>query len=348
MKRLPLLLIFLPLLFACSGEPDEGPQRPAQRPLPAVEVAEVLHHEIGQQLKRTATLRAWSEVRLSTEEEGRIERLPHYPGDRVSQGDELLRLDQALLAAQLSKARAVREQAELDLRRLDRLQASRVVAEDELARARTAVQVAIAEEDLLRTRLSNTRIRSPFDGVIIARLAEPGDSVGRFNHVLTLADISRLLVELRLSELALPGLAVGDKVTLRLDSLADESFVAKVLRIHPTVDPTTRQGVVELLIEQPPAQARPGQLVRVELGLRPLPRTTIPFVALRRDTQGEYVFTVDEQMVLQRTPVRSGIQLGERVEISSGLEAGQQVVKGGFLGLAEGMTVRLPAREGAQ
>jgi membrane fusion protein (multidrug efflux system) len=349
MKRTLALLVVITLLSACSGEEEAPAQRPS-RPAPAVEISEVTLAPIGQAIQRSATLRAEYEVKLITEEEGRIVALSHYPGDRVKQGDELLRLDDKLLSAQLNKTRAQREQAELDVRRLQSLQQSRVVAEDELARARTALQVALAEEELLRIRLANTRIRAPFDGVISARLAEPGDTVSRFSHVLTLTATDTLLAELSLSELILPALGVGDTVTLRLDSMSSREFAGRILRIHPTVDPLTRQGVVEVRVDEPPSEARPGQLARVSLQLRPLPRTTIPFAALRRDTQGEYVYLFDEEKKIHRTAVLSGIQLGERVEVLSGLEQGQQVVSNGFLGLADGMSVRLakPPGQGAE
>ena len=341
MKRPAIVLLLLTLLAACSNGNDEVSAKRPARPAPAVEISLVEFAPIGQQLLRSATLRAEREVKLITEEEGRIDRLPFHPGDRVKAGDELLRLDDKLLSAHLSKARAQREQAELDVRRLQSLQQSRVVAEDELARARTALQVALAEEDLLRTRLANTRIRAPFDGVISARLAEPGDTVSRFSHVLTLTDTDTLLAELSLSELVLPALAVGDTVSLRLDSLSSREFVGHILRIHPTVDAATRQGIVEVRVDVPPADARPGQLARVSLRLRPLPRITIPFAAVRRDTQGEYVYLYDKEKTIHRTPVVSGIQLGERVEVLSGLEPGQQVVSNGFLGLSDGLNVRL-------
>jgi RND family efflux transporter MFP subunit len=347
MKR--LFIVFVPvLLAACSSETEVPQQRPA-RPAPGVQVAEVVHQAVGQQIERTATLRAEREVKLITEEEGRIERLPYYPGDRVSKGDELLRLNDTLLVAQLNKARAQREQAELDVRRLERLQEPRLVAEEEVARARTTAQVAQAEEELLRIRLAQTRIHAPFDGVISARLAEPGDAVGRFSHVMSLIDPTRLLADLQLSETVLPALAVGDSVSLRLDAEGGRAFEGKILRIHPAVDPSSRLGTVEVRIDDPSAQARPGQLARVTLQLRPLPRTVIPFAALRRDTQGEFVYRLDGGLTVHRTPVTSGSHLGEKVVILRGLEHGQQVVTSGFLGLADGVSVRLagepPVRE---
>ena len=340
MKRYLLLLTSLALLAAC-GQSTNGNKAKSEKRPPLVQIASVEYQQEGQTLMRTGTLRADRQVKLITEEEGRIAALPVHEGDRVAEGDLLLQLNDTLLKAELKKARAQREQAALDVRRLEKLQSSRVVSEDELARARTALDVAQAEEDLLRIRLGNTRISAPFSGVISARLAEPGDAVAKFTHVLTLTDDKTLLAALPLSELVLPSLAVNDPVTLTLDALGDVHLQGRILRIHPTVDPVTRQGTIEVVLNDPPPEARPGQLCRVELQLRPQPRLTVPFSALRRDTQGEYVFLFGTGNIVQHIPVVSGLHLGERIEIVTGLSQGQQVVINGFLGLNDGMTVSL-------
>lgn len=340
MKRYLTLLISLFLLYACS-ETSTGNKAGAARRAPLVEIAAVEYQQEGQTISRTGTLRADRQVKLITEEEGRIAALPVHEGDRVNTGDLLMQLNDTQIKAELKKARAQREQASLDVRRLEKLQSSRVISEDELARARTALDVAKAEEDLLRIRLGNTKITAPFNGVISARLAEPGDAVAKFTHVLTLTDDKTLLAALPLSELVLPSLALNDPVSLTLDALGDVSLQGRILRIHPTVDPITRQGTVEVVLNNPPAEARPGQLARVELQLRAQPRLTVPFPALRRDTQGEYVFVYSDDATVHYTPVVSGLHLGERIELVTGVEKGQQVVINGFLGLNDGMKVSL-------
>jgi len=342
----PLLLLpCLALLLTACGNDVANKAKTGPKPL-SVEESIVARQSQGQSITRTGTLRAEHEVKLITEEEGRIAQLPVYEGDQVKKGELLLQLDDAQLQAEVKKAAAQRRQAKVDLQRLQRLQKNKLITEDELARARTALDVAAADEDLLQTRLNNTRISAPFDGVISQRLAEPGDVAAKFTHLLTLTATDSLLAELAISELLLHGLAVGDTVSIMLDALGDLRFSGTVLRIHPTVDPVTRQGIVEIRIAEPPEQAKPGQLCRVQLTLRPRPRLLVPFSALRRDTQGEYVFRIDTQQKALRTPVRSGIHLGEAVEILDGLNEGDRVVSSGFLGLADGMqvTTSQPAR----
>ncbi|NIV30250.1 MAG: biotin/lipoyl-binding protein, partial [Anaerolineae bacterium] len=143
------------LLSGCGTEPAPSP-KPKSRPAHLVEVAPVRQGALALQLVRTGTLRASREVRIFNQVDGRIERLPYYQGDRVAQGTLLVVLDRTLLAAEQAKAEAQLKQAESDLQRLRGLVREQLVSEEELARARTALQVAQAEARLLRTRLNYT------------------------------------------------------------------------------------------------------------------------------------------------------------------------------------------------
>lgn len=347
LSSLTLLLLSL-ALAACSQETSEskGPG-PGKETRHLVETMPVREQALVQEVDRTGSLRARREIRVQPLEEGRLVELPYYEGDTVEKGALLLRLDDTLLQAQLKKATAQRQQAALDLQRLSRLQGSRVVSEEDLARASTALDVAKAEEELLHTRLGYTRIHAPFDGIISARLAEPGDVLQRFAHVLTLIDPTSLVTEVTLSELFLPALAVGDPVEVRIDALGSQRFAGTIVRIHPAVDPQTRQGTVEITLEPAPPGALAGQLCRVTLRGRPQPRLLIPFAALQNDLQGEYVYLVEDGKAVRREVV-SGAHFDEQVEIIEGIAAGQAVITKGLYNLYEGKAVETVSATGDQ
>jgi membrane fusion protein (multidrug efflux system) len=305
-----------------------------------VETAPVISDSLSVVRTRTGTLRALREVKIYTQEEGRITALPVYEGDRVETGEVVVRLDDALIKAQLARATATRKQAEQNLNRLKELRGKKLVSEDEYARAQTQVEVSEADEQLLRTRLGYTTITSPLTGVVSERLSEPGNVAERYQHLLTLSDPSSLVTELPVSELILPDLAVGDVARVRIDALGDRVYEGRIIRIYPALDPVTRRGTIEVEIAPVPAGAAPGQLCRVELSTRAAHRRVIPFSALRRDETSEYVFILDGEGRAQRVEVTSGLRLAEKVEITQGLEDGQQVITRGFLGLIPGKAVK--------
>lgn len=335
---IPLIL----LLAGCGNQQPAETKKPApkrQPPEHLVELLSVQPRPSSSTHTRTGSLMASRNARLYNQEEGQVLEVRVHEGDRVKKGDLLLLLDDRLLQAQLEKAQATSRQARLDLKRLSNLVKRRAVSEEEQTRAATALEVALAEQKLLETRLRYTRISAPFDGVISQRRVEPGDVVARYSHLLSLLDPQSLVVELQVSELLLPQLAIDDPVSLQIDALGGERFPGRILRIHPQLDARTRQGVVEVAPDPVPAGARAGQFARASFSTRQTARILVPFHALQRDRQGEFLYLVGADQKAEQRRVRSGLRIADSVEIIEGLEPGDKVITRGFLGLRSGITV---------
>lgn len=332
----------LTALTACEQLGPDAPPPAKEKQAGHLVAAVVAHRQpVSTAQERPGRLLYRRVTRLHSQEEGRVTRLPVYPGDSVAAGDLLVQLEDDLLRAQLDKAQATTEQKRLDLRRLADLVKKRAVSEDELAQAQTALAVAQAEQRLLETRLTYTRIHAPFAGVVTERHAEPGDAVAKNTHLVSLADPASLYAEAFASELILPHLQTGDPAEIRIDALGDRVLAGRIVRIHPELDRVTRHGIVEIALDPIPPGARAGQFVRATLTTAAVERLLIPFPALRRDRDGEFVLVIDGEGKARRTSVRSGLRTADQVEVLAGLEPGEQVITRGFLGLSEGQPVRV-------
>lgn len=338
-----VLLALLILLTGCGrsdGTPaPERSTRARSDHLVAVMVAE--RTPIATIQERPGTLRHRRLVRIFSQEEGRITALDLFEGDQVNEGQTLVRLEDDLLRAERDKALATEAQKRLDLGRLEDLRRKRAASEDEVAQAATALALAEADLRLLETRLGFTRIEAPFTGVITERLVEPGDFVTKNTHLLTLADPGSLVAEVFASELILPQLTVGSPARLRIDALGDQTFEARILRIHPRLEESSRQAIVELALDPVPKGARAGQFVRAILRAAESDRLLVPFRALQRDREGEFVWVVGAEGEAERRPVRSGLRIADGIEILEGLAPGDRVIIRGFLGLTEGKRVKV-------
>ena len=337
-KAIAIGLGFLLLLGACTQNSGNSANSKSKKPKPEhlVEAIAVNTGILSHASVNTGTLRARRLIRIFNQEEGRLTNVPFYEGDIVREGAVLINLDDKLLKAEYGKAMATGRQAEQDLRRLQGMVSKELASKDELIRANTALEVAQAEETVLRTRLGYMDIKAPFSGVVSERLVEPGDVVAKNTHLLTVYDPESLITEITVSELLLPYLKVGDKTKVRIDALGDETYTGIISRIHPVVDDRTRQGLIEVEFHPVPKGASVGQFCRVYLDTRAENRIAIPFTALQRDREGEFVFVLDNESKAHRNEVRSGLRLADKVEILEGLEVGQKVIVKGFLGLSDG------------
>ncbi len=333
MQRLAFL--FFALLLLPGGPTMAGEKKPGGAHAVVVETAVVEKHPVSLTLERPGTLKYRHVLRIYNQEEGRIDYFPWFEGDRVKQGELLLELDTRKLRSEIRKAEAELKLKKRRVVRLEKLMKQNAASDDEVAEARTELEMARAELELLHTRLGYTRVIAPFSGIVTQRLAEPGDVKSRYAHLLTLADPGSLIVRFRADGTVLDQIAVGDHVDIRLNG---RDHPATLQRIFPTVDPISRLGKVEAAFANLPHEAREGEYVRVRLTTHPRERLLIPFRALRRDRKGEHVYLVKKGRAV-RQAVKSGLRIGDQIEILEGLEPGQEVIARGFLGLRNGTSI---------
>ena len=345
-------LLILALLLALSACGSDQPAVPASREkvFPLVEIAKVVTGDDAVTLERNGELKALRSVKIANQQEGVVADVRVDEGDRVKKGQLLVVLDDAVLRAELDRARIRLQQAEADLARLGKLGGKQLVAGQTLSDARGKRNLARADAALLQVKVDHLRVLAPFDGVVSQLRVQAGDVAARYTHLLTLIDPSSLVTEFTVPEAIRTRLSKGDTVSIRLDSAGSESFTGKISRLSPGIDPRTRLSRVEVEITPVPAGALPGQFARVTLGQDIRVGLSIPVAALRRDREGEFVYAIDTDDIVRRLPVRVGLRLHDRVEVLTGLNPGDRVVVAGFLALKEGARVRIagPVSAGAE
>lgn len=332
-NALLVTLITVMLITSACSEPSAPVEKRAKPHL--VETITATSQTLSIQRERNGTLKALREIQIYNQEEGQITSLPFYEGDKVNKDAIVAKLDDRLLKAQLQRTQALRRKAEQDLLRFKNLAEKGLTPQTEITRVETELAVAKADEHALLTRLDYTIIRAPISGLVSERLSEQGNIAERYSHLLTLSDQSSLITEVAVSELLINKLHVGDKPLLSIDALGpiDPPLQGKITRIYPNLDPFTRTGTIEITLTPVPAGARPGQLVRVSLKTEQSKRLLIPFASLRRSIEGDYVFTIDNENKAQITPVVTGLNVNDQVEIVSGLAEGAAVVVRGYTNL---------------
>lgn len=339
-KHVLWLLIFT--LMSCTAHAENIPQTSKKK-----KAKTHLVEAITLQASESAVTQQWfgslhynEIVRLYNQEEGRILAFALREGDTVSKNDELVRLDDRLLRADREKKQAEISQAKSDVKRLQRLIGRQVISADELEKAKTSKAILEAEAKLLNIRLSYFAITAPFSGVVTERHINVGDAISKHTHLLTLANPSSLIVQIRVNEKPLLKLRDGQTATITIPS-SQQKYSGKILRRHPQLDPATRQGIVEVMFDNPPDNIFAGQSATVMLTEAKQKRLLIPLSALQRDQQSEFVYVIDDNNKAIRTSVTSSEYFPDTVEIVSGLEAGQQLITRGFLGLKPGKAVKV-------
>ena len=203
-------------------------------------------------------------------------------------------------------------------------------------------EIGRAEADLrgIEQVRNSLKLVSPVDGVVTAREAEPGTTVVAGQAVLRLVDPTRLWVRTRVDQARAQGVQVGQTADIVMRSVPGTALPGKVVRIDLQSDALTEERIINVAFDPAPAQLYLGELAEVTIQL-PGARDalTVPRAALAQHNGQVGVWRI-EQGRARFQPVQPGMQTAERVQVVSGLAAGDRVIAYSSRQLDDGVRVR--------
>lgn len=306
----------------------------------AVEVGKVDRTVLKDEAQAVGSLRARQSVVLRPEVSGRISALGFTDGQRVRKGQLMVQLDDALQVAQLQQAEAQARIAATQAKRNRELLVQGFVSSSVVDQSLANLQVAEAQVALSRAQLERFRIVAPFDALAGIRSVNLGDYVKDGADLVSLEDSSTMWIEFRLPERYVPRLKAGQAVDLTLDALPGQGFKAKVDVIDAQFDTNGRSMLVRAKLLGPTTGLRSGLFARVKvvLGERP-DALVVPEEALVPQGGKQYLIKVmdgPQGLVSQRIEADMGMRVPGKVELLSGVKAGERVVTAGQARLMRG------------
>ncbi len=266
---------------------------------------------------------------------------------------------EAGLAEAASRARLAQASAEryADLRRRNFVSEEAVdakaheanAAAASLAAARAALAAARdearrADADLAGTAKTraNLRMTSPVDGVVAARLAEPGSTLVAGQAVLQVVDPTSLRVKVRIDQGRSAGLAPGLPAEVVLRSRPGEVLRGKVERVDLLGDAVAEERTADIAFAEPPANLTIGELAEVTLGLPPAARAmAVPAAAIRHAGGTDGVWLLEQGRTVFRPVALGARSLDGLVQVLAGLKGGETVVVHSSRALAADMRVQV-------
>jgi membrane fusion protein, multidrug efflux system len=204
---------------------------------------------------------------------------------------------------------------------------------------RASIQASEASMKLADRQLRDTDIRAPFDGIVEKRLVNLGELVKTQMPVMAIVRVDPLKVIAEIPEKMAPWIKEGQPVQLHVDAYPERTFIGKVSRISPAVNTATRAFPFEALVPNQDATLKPGTFARVHIESGKVDTVmTLPHAVLqyRYGVNRVYVVEGDKLTVHE---LKVGDRLGDRIEIVSGVKAGDRVAASDIDKLVDGQKV---------
>jgi membrane fusion protein (multidrug efflux system) len=306
-----------------------------------VEVMEVRPVDIRDVLELPGEAEAWQDVRVAADASGRVEWIGPHEGDRVAKQALIAKIDVSTLKAALDRAQAAFNLADECYRRRQRLYERRIITEEELDQSRTELLVAKADLQQARVSYEHGFVRSPIDGIINHLHVDEGEFVETGKPLADMVNIERIRINVQVPELDVRFLQEGAQTPVHFDALPENQFIGTIAFVAYKADPATKTFLVRTVIENPAQKVRPGMIARVNFLRQTIPDAlAVPLFAIV-ERGGERLLYVEENGVAKARTVTIGVIDESRVQITSGLEAGERLIVKGQTEVEEGVPVRV-------
>jgi len=262
---------------------------------------------------------------------------------------------------EVQNAKASYELAQNEFARIKSLLDQRVVSQSEFEQRRTqmeatrqqyeaakngaaqqyqSLQAARARVALARKAFADTVVRAPFTGVVAQRLVSVGDYVTKGMKVAIVVRINPLRAQLTIPEQSLSAVAVGQAVSFEVDAYPGRRFEGRVKYVAPALQADQRALTLEAIVPNPNGELKPGLFAtaRIEEPTR-TPGVLVPASAVQTVAGTARVFVVNGDQVDERI-VTTGQTVGDLIEITKGLKAGEQVATKNVAQLSDGAKVK--------
>ncbi len=337
-----LILSAVFLLASCASEQETGDEQERPTPIAGYELAP---RDMSRIVQVSAVTEPENIITIASRMSGLITGLSVREGDRVNQGDVLVRFDIDEHRAELKRAEAELELAEARFERNEQLFEREVISSADFEESRANKRIAESEVQLLETRIGFGTLRAPADIIVLERHVEQGEAVATNEPLLRVADLNRLVVRVGIPERDIVNLETGQHVELRIDAWPGEDFEGAISRIYPSADSDSRLITVEISLEtsQNGRNIRPGFLARAAMtadrreGVLAVPSESL--LASGRDER--FVYIINDDGRLERRDVETGIERRNWTLINSGLEEGDVVVGANPSNLREDILVEV-------
>ena len=175
-----------------------------------------------------------------------------------------------------------------------------------------------------------------------------GAVVSAGTEIAQISDVSKIKLDFAVPETLLSRVTPGLVIQARAAAYPDQPFNGTVATVDPVLNPQTRAATVRALLANGDRKLKPGMLLSVTIESAARMSPAVPELAVVGEGEQSFVFVVDGDKV-KRVLVRTGVRQAGKVEILSGLAAGQRVVTEGVVKITDGQKVRLagaPAKPG--
>ena len=282
---------------------------------------------------------AYEDVKVAANAAGRVEWIGPREGQTVQKGALLAKIDVSVHKAALEHAKAAYNLASDLYERRRRLYKNKIIAKEEFDQSETQLKLALTDLEQIKVRYDHGFPKSPITGIINHLYVDVGEYADTGKPIADIVNIDRIKINVRVPELDIRYVKKGQKTEIKIDAFAERPLIGTVEFVSFKADPATKTFLVRSVIDNPEHDIRPGMIGRVAFVRRIIPEAiAVPLFAIV-DKGGERIVFLEKDGIAESRTISIGVIVGDRVQITGGLNVGDHLIVKGHTEVEDGMKV---------
>ncbi len=293
----------------------------------------------------SGTVTPEKEAFISAEINGQIKKIFVREGDRVKQGDLLLKLNTSITESSIAEAKTRLALTEELYRKQKKLWSQKIGSEIQYLQAKTNMESARDRLKSLQAQLEMAYVRAPFNGIVDEIYAKEGELAVPGRQLVQLINLTRMKIYADVSEVYLNNIRKGDRVEVKFPDLNAKTLTLPVYRKENVINNKTRTFKIEIKLNNPAWEIKPNQFALVRFNDYHTERAlVVPSEVIKKDIQGYFLYVLSknqEEDIAKKVYVTPGIFYKDQTEIIKGLNPGDRVIVEGYNQVTNGERVKI-------
>jgi membrane fusion protein (multidrug efflux system) len=337
------LWLILAIVLAAGCSRSESSAKPENNHSKAVQVSVVRVEPAPMKdiLILPGETEAWQDVRVAADAAGRVEWIGPKEGQTVKEGELIAKIDVAALKAAMDRAEAALNLAEDLYERRRKLFERNIINQEELDKSQTERTLAKANFRQMQIEYERGFLKAPLTGLVNHLFVDEGEFVDKGKPFADLVNVDKIKINANVPELDVRYLKVDQKTMVRVDAFPDRELLGAIDFVAYKADPATKTFHVKVIVDNPAHDIRPGMIARVAFLRRVIPDALAAPLFSIVDKGGERILFVEKDGVAHGRTISIGVIEGDKIQITQGLQPGDNLIVVGQKEVEEGMRVQV-------
>ncbi|MCB0805324.1 MAG: efflux RND transporter periplasmic adaptor subunit [Bacteroidales bacterium] len=280
---------------------------------------------------------------ISPEINGQIKKIYVVEGQRVNEGDLLVKINSSVTESSIQEVKTSLDLAQTTYKKQKELWDKNIGSEMDYLRAKNNVESLESRLETLQAQLDMAEIKAPISGIIDDIAVKEGELAVPGQQIIQMVNLGQMYINADVSEAYIQNVKEGEKVLLNFPAYPDLNMEVEVFRTGNVIKSANRTFKMQLKVQNRDGKIKPNMLAKIRINDYTRENSLIvPSIVIKQDMNGSYLYVVnDEDNTAKKVYIKTGRSYNDKTVVTDGIKPGSTIIVEGYNQISNGSKLKI-------